>query len=145
MRKSRLTKLIAVVLALTLTFASFGAVTASASSAYPIISGESDNPIGVILADIVETLLNFIANLLSGLFPDGPGFIPDVELDQTDKISSNYYEGTGTEFKTTADADAQWHLGYANTSLVPYDYSNGTYFLVAEKAGEQVSTKVVVK
>ena len=48
MRKSRLTKLIAVVLALTLTFASFGAVTAGASSAYPIISGGSDNAIGVI-------------------------------------------------------------------------------------------------
>lgn len=143
MRKSRLTKLIAVVLALTLTFASFGAVTASASSAYPIISGESENAIGVILADIVETLLNFIANLLSGLFPDGPGFVPDEELGSTDKISKNFYSGTGNEFKTTADADAQWHLGYANTSLVPYDYSNGTYYLGGYIAIENGFSNVV--
>lgn len=143
MRKSRLTKLIAVVLALTLTFASFGAVTASASSAYPIISGEADNPIGVIFADIVETLLNFIANLLSGLFPDGPGFVPDSELGNTDKISKNFYSGTGNEFKSSADADAQWHLGYANTSLVPYDYSNGTYFLGGYIAIENGFSNVV--
>ena len=143
MRKSRLTKLIAVVLALTLTFASFGAVTASASSAYPIISGEADNPIGVIFADIVETLLNFIANLLSGLFPDGPGFVPDSELDNTDKISKNFYSGTGNEFKSSADADAQWHLGYANTSLIPHDYSNGTYFLGGYIAIENGFSNVV--
>lgn len=143
MRKSRLTKLIAVVLALTLTFASFGAVTASASSAYPIISGEADNPIGVIFADIVETLLNFIANLLSGLFPDGPGFVPDSELGNTDKISKNFYSGIGNEFKSSADADAQWHLGYANTSLIPHDYSNGTYFLGGYIAIENGFSNVV--
>ena len=143
MRKSRLTKLIAVVLALTLTFASFGAVTASASSAYPIISGGSNNAIGVILSDIVETLLNFIANLLSGLFPDGPGFVPDSELDNTDKISKNFYSGTGNEFKTSADADAQWHLGYSNTSLIPHDYSNGTYFLGGYIAIENGFSNVV--
>ena len=63
MKKSRLTKIIAVILSLTLVFASFGAVTASATSAYPIISGNSENPIGVVFADIVETILNFILNL----------------------------------------------------------------------------------
>ena len=125
MRKSRLTKLIAIVLSLTLAFASFGAVTASATSAYPIISGDSEDPIGVILSDIIDTLLKFILNLFSGLFDDGPGFVPSD--DAYDKAAQNYYEGTGTEFNTSADEDAQWNLGYANTSLIPDDYSNGTY------------------
>ena len=75
MKKSRLTKIIAVILALTIAFASFGAVTAGASSIYPIISGDSEDPIGVIFADIVESLLNFILKLFSGLFDDGPGFV----------------------------------------------------------------------
>ncbi len=143
MRKSRLTKLIAVVLALTLAFASFSAATVGATSAYPIISGGSENAIGVVFADIVETLLNFIANLLSGLFPDGPGFVPDKELGDTDKISKNFYSGTGNEFKTSADEDAQWHLGYANTSLIPHDYSNGTYYLGGYIAIENGFSNVV--
>ncbi len=127
MKKSRLTKIIAVILSLTLVFASFGAVTASATSAYPIISGNSENPIGVVFADIVETILNFILNLFSGLFNDGPGFVtPD---DAYDKAAQNFYEGTGNEFLSAPADDAQWYLGYANTSLVPEDYSNGTYYL----------------
>ena len=63
MKKSRLTKIIAVILSLTIAFASFGAVTAGASSAYPVFGNESENPIGVIFSDIVETLLNFILKL----------------------------------------------------------------------------------
>ncbi len=127
MRKSRLTKLIAIVLSLTLAFASFGAVTASATSAYPIISGGSSDALGVILSDIIDTLLNFILNLFSGLFDDGPGFVSSD--DAYDKAAENYYEGTGTEFLSAPEDEAQWHLGYANTSLVPKDYSNGTYYL----------------
>ena len=141
MRKSRLTKLIAIVLSLTLAFASFGAVTASATSAYPIISGDSDNPIGVIFSDIIDTLLKFILNLFSGLFDDGPGFVPSD--DAYDKAAQNYYEGTGTEFKTSADDDAQWNLGYANTSLIPDDYSNGTYYIGGYIAIENGFSNVV--
>ncbi len=141
MRKSRLTKLIAVVLSLTLAFASFGAVTASASSAYPIISGNSDDPIGVIFSDIIDTLLNFILGLFSGLFDDGPGFV--VPDDAYDKAAKNYYEGTGKEFKTSADEDAQWNIGYANTSLIPDDYSNGTYYIGGYIAIENGFSNVV--
>ena len=141
MRKSRLTKLIAVVLALTLAFASFGAVTAGASSSYPIISGDSNDPIGVIFSDIIESLLNFILGLFSGLFDDGPGFV--VPDDAYDKAAQNYYEGIGTEFKTSADEDAQWNIGYANTSLIPNDYSNGTYYIGGYIAIENGFSNVV--
>ena len=141
MRKSRLTKLIAIVLSLTLAFASFGAVTASATSAYPIISGDSDNPIGVILSDIIDTLLKFILNLFSGLFDDGPGFVPSD--DAYEKAAQNYYEGTGAEFNTSADEDAQWNIGYANASLIPDDYSNGTYYIGGYIAIENGFSNVV--
>ena len=141
MKKSRLTKLLAVILSLTIAFASFGAVTAGASSAYPIISGNSDNPIGVIFSDIIESLLNFILGLFSGLFDDGPGFV--VPDDGYDKAAQNYYTGIGNEFKTSADDDAQWNIGYANTSLIPNDYSNGTYYIGGYIAIENGFSNVV--
>ncbi|MBE6800506.1 MAG: hypothetical protein E7529_04810 [Ruminococcaceae bacterium] len=141
MKKSRLTKLLAVILSLTLAFGSFGAVTAGASSAYPIISGDSDNPIGVIFSDIIESLLNFILGLFAGLFDDGPGFVPSE--DAYDKAAQNYYSGIGNEFKTSADADAQWNIGYANTSLIPDDYSNGTYYIGGYIAIENGFSNVV--
>ncbi len=141
MKKSRLTKLLAVILSLTIAFASFGAVTASASSAYPIISGNSDDPIGVIFSDIIESLLNFILGLFSGLFDDGPGFFP--EEDVIDKASQNFYDGIGNEFQTSAKEDAQWNLGYANTSLIPDDYSNGTYYIGGYIAIENGFSNVV--
>ncbi len=139
MKKSRLTKIIAVILSLTLAFASFGAVTASATSAYPIIG--TDNPIGIIFSDIVETLLNFILKLFSGLFDNGPGFVP--EADALDKAEKNFYEGTGKEFQTSAKADAKWNLGYANASLIPDDYSNGTYYIGGYIAIENGFSNVV--
>ena len=141
MKKSRLTKLLAVILSLTIAFASFGAVTASASSAYPIISNESENAIGVIFSDIVDTLLKFILNLFSGLFDDGPGFLPEEEV--LDKASQNYYEGIGSEFQTSAKENAKWHLGYANASLIPEDYSNGTYYIGGYIAPENGFSNVV--
>ena len=141
MKKSRLTKIIAVILALTIAFASFGAVTAGASSAYPVFGNESENPIGVIFSDIVETLLNFILKLFSGLFVDGPGFVEPE--DALEKASQNFYSGTGPEFKTNADEDAQWNIGYANTSLIPDDYSNGTYYIGGYIAPENGFSNVV--
>ena len=141
MKKSRLTKIIAVILSLTIAFASFGAVTAGASSIYPIISGESENAIGVIFSDIIETLLNFILKLFSGLFDDGPGFV--TQDDAYEKASQNFYSGTGNEFRTSAEEDAQWHLGYSNASLIPDDYSNGTYYIGGYIAIENGFSNVV--
>ncbi len=141
MKKSRLTKIIAVILSLTLVFASFGAVTASASSAYPIISNESEDPLGVIFADLIESILNFILKLFSSLFSNGPGFVSQEEA--LNKGAENFYQGTGRQFKTSADADAQWHLGYANASLIPNDYSNGTYYIGGYIAIENGFSNVV--
>ena len=101
-KKSRFMKLVAVILAITMLSASFGSVTVGASSAYPIISGESDDVLGVIFSDIVDTLLRFILDLFAGLFSDGPGFVPDDEATQQ-LIKENYYEGTGTNFKVAGD------------------------------------------
>ncbi len=139
MKKSRLTKLIAVILALTLTFSSFGAVTVGASSAYPIT--ESDNPIGVIFSDMIDTLLRFILDLFSGLFTDGPGFVDkDTALDLA---GANFYEGVGKEFVSEAEEDAKWNIGYANESLIPSDYDNGSYYIGGYIAPENGFTNVV--
>lgn len=139
MKKSRLTKLIAVILALTLTFSSFGAVTVGASSAYPIT--ESDNPIGVIFSDIIDTLLQFILDLFSGLFGDGPGFVDKDTA--ADLAGANYYEGIGKEFVSEAEEDAKWNIGYANESLIPADYDNGSYYIGGYIAPENGFTNVV--
>ena len=141
MKKSRLTKIIAVILSLTLAFASFSAVTASASSIYPIISGESEDVIGVIFSDFVESILNFILKIFSGLFDDGPGFVTQDEA--LEKASKNFYQGTGREFKSEADADARWNIGYSNASLIPDDYSNGTYYIGGYIAIENGFSNVV--
>ena len=141
MKKSRLTKIIAVILSLTLAFASFSAVTASATSVYPIISGNSNDPIGVIFSDIVESLLNFILKLFSGLFNDGPGFVDRETAEE--KAAENFYEGTGAEFQSSARRDAKWNLGYKNASLIPNDYSNGTYYIGGYIAIENGFSNVV--
>ena len=139
MKKSRLTKLIAVILALTLTFSSFGAVTVGASSAYPIT--ESNNPIGIIFSDIVDTLLQFILDLFSGLFGDGPGFVDKDTA--ADLAGANFYDGIGKEFVSEAEEDAKWNIGYANESLIPADYDNGSYYIGGYIAPENGFTNVV--
>ncbi len=139
MKKSRLTKLIAVVLALTLAFSSFGAVTVGASSAYPFI--DSENPIGIIFSDIIDTLLRFVLDLFAGLFGDGPGF---MDKDSALELAGeNYYEGIGKEFVSEAEDDAKWNIGYANASLIPEDYDNGEYYIGGYIAPENGFSNVV--
>ncbi len=142
MKKSKLTKIIAIVLALTMLSASFGAVTVGASSIYPAISNDGD-VLGVLFADIVDTLLRIITDFLSSLFGDGPGFYPEDDAALQEKINANYYEGTGKDFQDTAQPDAKWHLGYSNASLIPEDYDNGTYYIGGYISLENGFTNVV--
>ena len=142
MKKSKLTKLIAIVLAVAMLSASFGAVTAGASSIYPVISNDGDL-IGVLFADIVDTLLRILTDFLASLFGDGPTFYPEDDEALKEKIASNFYEGTGKDFQDSAAADAQWNLGYANTSLIPEDYDNGTYYIGGYIAPENGFSNVV--
>ncbi len=139
MKKSRFTKLIAVTLALILAFSAFSAVTAGASSAYPVF--DSENPVGIIFSDIIDTLLRFILDMFAGLFGDGPGFTDkDSALDLA---AENYYEGIGNEFVSEAEEDAKWNIGYSNASLIPEDYDNGEYFIGGYIAPENGFTNVV--
>ncbi len=142
-KKSILMKIIAVVLAVTMLSSAFGAVTVGASSAYPIISGDSDNVLGVILSDIIDTLLRFITDMFAGLFGDGPGFVPDDDAELADKIAANYYKGTGTTFATSHAPEAKWQIGYSSRSLIPEDYDNGQYFLGGYISFENGLTNVV--
>lgn len=142
MKKSKLTKVVAIVLAITMLSASFGAVTAGASSMYPVISNDGD-VIGVLFADIVDTLLRIVTDFLSSLFGNGPTFYPESDTTLQDRINANYYEGTGKNFQTTAAPGAQWNLGYSNASLIPSDYDNGTYYIGGYISIENGFTNVV--
>ncbi len=145
MKKSKLTKVIAIVLALAMLSASFGAVTASASNAFSAFS--SSEPLKVIFADIIDTILRIATDFLASLFGNGPGFYPtddpvsNAELEE--RIAANYYEGTGKDFQDEAAQDAQWHLGYSNASLIPDDYDNGTYYIGGYIAPENGFSNVV--
>lgn len=142
MKKSKLTKVIAIVLAITMLSATFGAVTAGASSIYPAISNDGD-VLGILFADIVDTLLRILTDFLASLFGDGPTFYPEGDATFEEKKAANFYEGIGTDFQDEAKAGAQWHLGYSNTSLIPDDYDNGTYYIGGYIAPENGFTNVV--
>ncbi len=141
MKKNKFTKVIAIVLALTMLSACFGAVTVGASSAYPAFG--SNDPLGVIFADIVDTLLRILTDFFSSLFNDGPGFVPEDDATLNEKIAANYYEGTGKNFQSNAASGAQWNLGYANASLIPDDYDNGSYYIGGYIAPENGFSNVV--
>ncbi len=139
MKKSRLTKIVAVILVISMAFASFGSVTVGATSAYPITG--SDDAISVILSDIIDTILRFVLDLFSGLFGNGPGFVDSVE--GAEAAEKNFYSGISNEFVSEAQEGAVWNVGYANESLIPDDYDNGSYYIGGYIAPENGFTNVV--
>ena len=139
MKKSRFTKLIAVVLALTLAFSSFGAVTVGAASTYSIL--DSENPAAIILSGIVDAIFRFVLDWFANLFGNGPGFV-DKDV-ATELAGENFYEGIGKEFVSEAEDDAKWNIGYANETLIPEDYDNGEYYIGGYIAPENGFTNVV--
>ena len=138
MKKSKMTKVLALVLALTLVFSSFGAVTASAASiAAPttLAAGE-----GSILTSFLDTLLRIVFDWFANLFPNGPGF---TQKEDGNTDVEEFYAGTTGKFNTTPDANAQWHLGYSNVSLIPDDVTNGEYYIGGYIAPENAFSNVV--
>ena len=138
MKKSKMTKVLALVLALTLVFSSFGAVTASAVSvAAPMTL---DAGAGNILTSFLDTLLRIVFDWFANLFPNGPGF---TQKEDGNTDVEEFYAGTTGKFNTTPDANAQWHLGYANASLIPDDVTNGEYYIGGYIAPENAFSNVV--
>ena len=138
MKKSKMTKVLALVLALTLVFSSFGAVTASAASItapMTLAAGE-----GNILVSFLDTLLRIVFDWFANLFPNGPGF---TQKEDGNTDVEEFYAGTTGRFNTTPDANAQWHLGYANASLIPDDVTNGEYYIGGYIAPENAFSNVV--
>ncbi len=140
MKARKSTRILAVILALTLLFSSIGATTASAASLTPASTTLAADGIGGIVTSFLDTLLRIVFDFFSGLFPDGPGF---VDRNETTIQGDNFYSGTSGKFKTTAKSDAKWYLGYANDSLVPDDVTNGEYYIGGYIAPENAFTNVV--
>ena len=139
MKKSKLTKVLAIVLALTLVFSTVGATTASAASltAAPMTLAAGE---GNILTSFLDTLLRIVFDWFASLFPNGPGF---VQRDEANIAAENFYEGTTGKFNTQPDANAKWYLGYSNASLIPDDVTNGEYYIGGYIAPENAFTNVV--
>ena len=138
MKSRKMTKLLAVVLALTLLFSSVGAVTASAASVTAPMTLEAGA--GNILTSFLDTLLRIVFDWFSGIFPNGPGF---VERNDETMKGDNFYAGTTGKFKDTAPEGNQWYLGYSNKSLIPDDVTNGEYYIGGYIAPENAFTNVV--
>lgn len=138
MKSRKMTKLLAVVLALTLLFSSVGAVTASAASVTAPMTLEAGA--GNILTSFLDTLLRIVFDWFSGLFPNGPGF---VERNDETMKGDNFYAGTTGSFKDSASEGNQWYLGYSNKSLIPDDVTNGEYYIGGYIAPENAFTNVV--
>ena len=140
MKSRKMTKLLAVVLALTLLFSSVGAVTASAASVTAPMT--LDAGAGNILTSFLDTLLRIVFDWFSSIFPNGPGFV-DKDTNSDALKADNFYAGTTGKFNTSADANAKWYLGYANKSLIPDDVTNGEYYIGGYIAPENAFTNVV--
>ena len=138
MKKSKMTKVLAIVLALTLVFSSFGAVTASAVSVTAPMTLDAGG--GSILTSFLDTLLRIVFDWFANLFPNGPGF---TQKEDGNTDVEEFYAGTTGKFNTAPDANAQWHLGYANASLIPDDVTNGEYYIGGYIAPENAFTNVV--
>lgn len=105
-------KVVSVLLVFTMVFGlAFGGVQATQSTGQRIGSG--------LLGGIVKGLIGGI----NALIPDGRDFTPKDEF-----VNEDFYPGTGEFLDEPADG-AQWKLGYANTSLVPLDWQEHTYYL----------------
>ena len=140
MKSRKMTKLLAVVLALTLLFSSVGAVTASAASVTAPMT--LDAGAGNILTSFLDTLLRIVFDWFAGIFPNGPGFV-DKNTNSEALKTDNFYAGTTGKFNTSPDANAKWYLGYANKSLIPDDVTNGEYYIGGYIAPENAFTNVV--
>ena len=138
MKKSKMTKVLALVLALTLVFSSFGAVTASAASLTAPMTLDAGE--GSILTSFLDTLLRIVFDWFANLFPNGPGF---TQKEDANTDVEEFYAGTTGKFNTTPDANAQWHLGYSNASLIPDDVTNGEYYIGGYISGENAFSNVV--
>lgn len=114
--KKHITKIVGVVLALTMVFSGFSAVGASAASSI----GDSLTHVGVSVLDGIVTAL---LTGLNAIVPDNKNFV-----NVSDYKNEYFYEGTDTMLDAPS-ANAAWHLGYAKASLVPADWQTKDYYL----------------
>lgn len=145
MKNRKFTKLIAIVLSLTFFFSAIGMTTASAAiepGTNPLIDDEGSVHLDflTIIKDFLDSIIRYVLEFFSGLFPDNDKFQPDTDKPE---VPENFYSGTGTSFKTSADRTARWNLGYASESLVPEDYDSGEYYIGGYIDGNNLFTNVV--
>ncbi|MBO5410594.1 MAG: hypothetical protein J6A60_04985, partial [Clostridia bacterium] len=110
------TKLVSLLLALSLIF---GGASAMGASAAADIATTLENA-GL---SIVETIFTVLVGGLNLIVPDSKEFVQ-----VKDRVVENFYDGTD-EFIDEAEEDAKWKLGHAKASLVPSDWETKDYYL----------------
>lgn len=124
-------KLVAIILAITLTFSIAAAASASKDDSFAKTAGVSA------LAGIVTGALKGV----NAVIPDNKEFKPISE-----HVTENFYEGTGS-FLNQPAPEAEWSLGYAKVSLVPSDWQTKKYYLggyITAQNGFSNNVEVVV-
>lgn len=110
------TKLVSILLALSLIF---GGVSSVGASAAADIATTLEN-VGL---GIVEAIFTVLVGGLNMIVPDSDEFVK-----VKDRNTDNFYSGTD-EFIDEAEEDAKWQLGHAKASLVPSDWETKDYYL----------------
>ena len=146
----KILKVIAVILALTLTFSTFSVAMAADAPASTTttekkselivnLNGEDFNILSLngaikALANIGTTeelkyvALSYVEALVTGLLGSLEKAVPDNFPKEADFKSENFYKGTDKFLSKPAEG-AKWKLGYANASLVPSDWQTKDYYL----------------
>ena len=108
----KMSKIISVILVITMLFSVNGNSASAEQSNWKRLG-----------SSVLGTLIYSVLYVLSDVFPDGEGFVA-----KEDYVNKDFYSGTG-EFLDKPAKNACWKLGYANTSLVPDDWQEHTYYL----------------
>lgn len=115
-------KLVAIILALTLSISVFMVPASAASAVAPqTLEINVENVLNRVLNDLIHYVLTYLNKFW-------PGFDSDFDTSES-YVAEHFYKGEET-FDKTVKSNAKWSLGYSSDSLIDdFDIMNGEFFL----------------
>jgi hypothetical protein len=115
-------KLVAIILALTLSISVFMVPASAASAVAPqTLEVNVENILNRVLNDLIHYVLTYLNRFW-------PGFDEDFSNSET-YVAEHFYKGEES-FDKTVKSNAKWSLGYSSDSLIDdFDIMNGEFFL----------------
>lgn len=125
--KVKMLRLTSVILVIAMMF-SVGSVSVSAVADYGVSAQDIESPDASkgdkIMWNAINALLQGILRTMCFIYPN-----PNWEkIEDYDREAVNFLEGRDT-FRTEADEEARWSLGYARESIIPEDFEAGKYYM----------------